>query len=522
MLATLGLLMASLSVTHLGLMSRESNGAIAGDLARSVLALGIQRIFQDQTVGSPGNLTTLSLPPWEGPESCRGLLTFDPVVASNERIGCSLNNLDSGGSVLGAGGQVVPLHGVLLVAVGECNGVRREISAVINVPPFPYAIAADGPVESGGQLEVGAAEFSPPPATPVEDLDPAVLFSNSGITLGPNTTINGDLKSAGAIALDPGVNVTGLVQPNQERNAVPNVTLTQYDPEVTGQGYSPVDPGVPQLGGRNRFDGVLHYSGDLQLIGAVLFVNGDLQVDGSLSGTGLVVTTGSLTIAGQANMTSADQVALLSGGDMTLGGTGVGTSRLRGVVYCEGDLQASHLKLEGGLITRQRGATPPRMALDEVQVIGIGDLTRFSFPLGIAGAGSVGVAINNCGGCTDFPPPDTSMPEAFTSIVRMPNGTFGVGGHYTPSRLGFALNLVYESLPQVDAALRDDLRAQFGLDQHFVDPNGTSVSNDFDLTVDGLGNPPEQGPGYGEIITFDPSQLVAISESARVVYWKER
>ncbi|GMU55829.1 MAG: hypothetical protein AMXMBFR33_49750 [Candidatus Xenobia bacterium] len=528
LLATIGLLIASLSVTHLGLMARESNQAIAGDLARSVLALSVERIFRDKTVGTPGQLETLTLPAWEGaPADCEGVLSFDPTEAANRGIPLSLNNLLGGGATLGAGGQVVPVRSVHLVAVGSCNGVRCQIEAILNVPPFPYAIAADGPVASSGQLEVGAAESSPPAGVTVDQLDPAVLFSNAQIALGPATTIQGDLKAAGSISLDPGTSVSGLVQPNQAPSDVPVVPLASFDPEANGQAFSAipdVSPAVPQLAGRWKRTGELHYLGNLELVGAVLFVDGNLTVDGSLSGTGLIVTTGSLTIAGQAQMTSADQVALVSGGNLSLNGSGKASSKIRGVLYSEGNFSAQHLRLEGGLITHRRSGPPPTLTLDDVFVVGVGDLTRFSFPLGRAGAGSVAVPVNNCGGCTDDPPPNTTMPEAFTSILRLPDGSFGVGGHYTPGGLPFSLPEVYADLPTVvdPNQTRADLQARFVADRHFVSPTGTNIGPDYQLVLAGLGIPGEQVAGANEIVTFDPSQLVALSEVARVIYWRER
>lgn len=164
------------------------------------------------------------------------------------------------------------------------------------------------------------------------------------------------------------------------------------------------------------------------------------------------------------------------------------------------------------------------LSLDEVVVNGIADLTRFSFPLGKAGAGSVALPVNNCGGCTDSVAPITTLVEAMASIRRMPDGTFGVGGIYLPGGQPFTLDAVYDDLPSVmdPAQTKADLQDQFVQDKHFLSPSGTSIGPDYQLLAGALGNPAEQGAGANEIITFDPSQLVAISQSSRIVYWKER
>ncbi len=531
LLSAIGLLMASLSVTHLGLMSRESNQAIAGDLARSALALAVGRIFHDKQLGTPGHPLTVQLTSWPGaPSDARGLLTFEPTQATSMSIPFSTNNLLGDGSVMGAEGIVVPLQGVHLVAVGRCNGITRRIDAILHVPPFPFAVAADGPLTSSGQLQVGASEFSPPPGTTVDHMNPAVVASNAGITLGPNTTVKGDLKATGSISLDPGTNVIGQVQPGYTHTEIPDLNLASYDPEASGKTFSAIgdeDQAAGSLGGRWKRTGNLHYAGDLELVGAVLYVSGNLTVDGSLKGTGLVITAGNMSIGGQAQMTSADQVALMAGGDLTILGSGPASSSIRGVVYSEGNFSARRLKLEGALITRQRTGPQPSLGLDEVLVVGIRGLSRFSFPLGVRGAGSIALPVNNCGTCSDLVPPDGGggFIEGMTSIQRLPNGKFTVAGTYLPGREPFKLDQEFDDLATVvdPNATRMDLQNQFVEDHLFLSPTGTNINQaQYQLAVDGLGDPAEQAAGANEIITFDPSKLVALARASRIVSWKER
>ena len=70
-------------------------------------------------------------------------------------------------------------------------------------------------------------------------------------------------------------------------------------------------------------------NGDLALDNCLLYVDGTLKVTGSVKGSGAVVVTGAATVEGGSGLTSADSVALLVRGDLSLSSTSAATSKPR-------------------------------------------------------------------------------------------------------------------------------------------------------------------------------------------------
>lgn len=325
LIATLGFALASISVSHLHLLSRVENEAYALDLARSTAHLAIEKLFSNRNFGAQttGD-STLSLHQASAPADAVGMLSFLPGQAGRLGIPVSLNNIDGARSVSSTGGMVVPPQSAHLVAVGRCRGVSRQVEVILLRPAFPYAASSDGPIVSSGGLQV-ASRSSQNAAD--DQLKPADLQSNSAIRLGPDSVIHGDVRAGGQIQLD-GTRVLGQVWPNSDPLKLPRLQTAEYDPGSGATGLLP-SYSQPTFTGKLRRAGDLQVQGDVNLQGALLFVQGDLTVRGSLKGTGVVVTTGRLTVTGQTEMTSADQVALLAGGRIELQGEGQTSSSVR-------------------------------------------------------------------------------------------------------------------------------------------------------------------------------------------------
>ncbi|MEW6281694.1 MAG: hypothetical protein AB1758_24005 [Candidatus Eremiobacterota bacterium] len=358
LVVTLGLALSGVSVTHLNLSARATSNSSARDLARSVLALAVERIQGNADFGAPGQPTDVNpLRVQFEATPGEGLLTFDPAEARRLGIPLSVNNLAGGRSLTTPDGQTVPTQAVYLVAVGRSGGTERRVEAVLHLPPFPYAAASDGPIRSRGGLLVAAVESGQP--VDLKQLQPADLRSNAtgsrALVLGPDSTVSGDVVAAGDIELD-GSTVMGAVRPNEAPEFLPRIQVGDFDPLATGRAYTEMEEsyqGPQTLVGVQRRKGDLLLDGDVNLNGAVLFVEGTVTVRGSLRGNGLVATTGELRVERQVDMQAGDSVALVSAGKMSLQGTGRAGSSVRGVVYTEGGLEARQLSLRGTLVAHK-------------------------------------------------------------------------------------------------------------------------------------------------------------------------
>ncbi len=534
LVATLGLIMASASITHLQLMARMHNEATARDLARSALHLAIDRVFTRAEYGTAGESLEVALPGVEGV----AVLAFGEPEAELLKLSRSTNNLLGASSVTAADGQTVPAEACYLVAEGRCRGVTRRVEAILARPPFPYAVASDGPIVSAGGLEVGSRD----PADPARLL-PADVLSNApgqSVVLGPECTIKGDIRAHGQIQLDPagGTLVEGQVLPNQDASEVPPLEAASFDPGATAAPlqahYTRAD-----LTGRLRSSGPVTVAGDLALEGALLYVDGDLTVGGSLTGSGIVVTTGRLTVGAQADVAAADKVALLAQGGIRLQGQGKSGSRLRGLVYTEGPLEATQIRLEGALVAREAQS---QVSLRDVAVLRDPAASRVEVQTGAGGdlQGLVGkyvfmddqghVAVGHGGAWQQLPDPSRDYYKVFVrpaegsavniSICRDQMGEKAIDPN--SFRNIYQDDVVLADLAAADASALQRLLADLG------NPSPTQES------APGLMSPAavagllamvvssnSASPGQTGVYVVNLSQVLPLAQAARILLWRE-
>lgn len=356
LLATLGFALAGVSISHLSLLAKTTGQQRAQNLARSVVAEAIARVLADPAYGK-GRLPTEILEV-KSPEGV-ARLAFDPDTAHDWGVAPSTNNIEGPDSVEGPAGSVVPAASVHLVGVGSADGVTQVVEAYLNVPPFPYAIASSGPVRTqGGVLVAGIkpGQVLGPDPDPA-DLLPADLLSNAtlqdAVYLGANTTISGNVETAGGVLLSDhsSISILGELRQHSGQRPVPEIDTDHFDPQLRGMAYEAVQGDVPPVvSGAVRSDQSVVANQGLELDGALLFVDGDLSIRGGLKGNGVVVVTGRTTVEGAVDISSAGSVALLSRGQIDLTGQGQHSSRFRGLVYTEQGFRADQVTLEGTLV----------------------------------------------------------------------------------------------------------------------------------------------------------------------------
>jgi hypothetical protein len=117
----------------------------------------------------------------------------------------------------------------------------------------------------------------------------------------------------------------------------------------------------------------------LILDGGVLYVEGNLRIQGGLQGHGAVIATGNIEIDGSGTMTGSNGSAILAGGNVRLTGSAGARAQFRGVLYTEGNLNASHTNLAGSVVIN---ADPGKsVRFDEVGLAESEELSSIAVPV---------------------------------------------------------------------------------------------------------------------------------------------
>lgn len=376
---TLALTMAAASMSQLMVLNREENSEQARLLAMSAVNLALEKILADEDFGRLQS-STVEYHPQDFPQGSVGRVVFEFNGDPSASQPYSVNNLHGSNSVEGWRQRVVPQRAVHLIGVGRHAGHEARVEAFLRVPPFPYAIATSGPIISSGGLLVGGipedAWENGNPGLEAEELDPGDILSNAptepSITLGSDTLITGDVQAARTIEADnQGTVVLGELRPHSSEAELPELDVWEYDPADKPEVQILTDPGEGlSYSGYVRHQGDLILQGGLTLDGALVFVEGSLTVQGGVSGAGALIATEALAVqGGTSNLVADNEVALLSGGDLSLLGTGKESDFFRGLLYAEGNLVVNHITLVGAAIVRADDGENPQATLNDLRLI---------------------------------------------------------------------------------------------------------------------------------------------------------
>ncbi|MBS2040187.1 hypothetical protein JST97_34690 [bacterium] len=356
----------SLSFQQSFFASAVEDQMTARNLAEAALQQAMVTVMRspNQSWGSSRAAGEFVLVPSSLRPKAYGIVSFNPGIARDNKVAPSLNNLRGSAILPGALDRQVPLNTVQLVSRGVCGQSVKTLEMLFYVPPFPNALASEGPVRSRGGLLVGGvtdpskftgsfSDLAP------EDQVPAHVISNSNareaINLGPGAKILGNVGAVGGVVLDSSVEVTGMVRQNIERQPVPKLDLDALFTRLGGQVGSDLLTG--DLSGLNlawnaHSDSALTIHGDLNLDGGVLVVAGDLTVEGGIFGHGAIFVKGQTTVVGGAAFHATDQVALVSRRRITLNGGGKQSSFFQGMMYSDAEIVASDVTVLGCVIAR--------------------------------------------------------------------------------------------------------------------------------------------------------------------------
>ena len=307
---------------------RHSEGTLlARSAAESAVSRAIYQLKKDPSFGLHGE--RIDFQPSEGKE--RAFIVFDEAQAQDMGFPRSWNNLNNAESISDENGDVIPARTVRLVARGTHLHEHRTLVVDLHIPPFPYAVATQGTFESMGDLTLTGVS----PLTGSEV--PGHLLANStgqnSLTLGPKTFVSGDLIAAGKITLpESEVEIGGEVRPYSSQSEIPRIDLGVYDPRTMANSGQRTELNRnfyrnASIQGKVVRDGNLQLSGETTLDGALLFVDGDLEIAGQITGRGALICTGTLSIRGTQSFLTDNELALLTGGNLSILGNGVDRSK---------------------------------------------------------------------------------------------------------------------------------------------------------------------------------------------------
>ena len=352
--------LVGVGIQHVQFLRAMANSDMALQLARSAVSQSIYCLIDQEDYGVNPTGATVKVLPSAGPAGAGGELTFDPSVGPGDGVPISTNNLAGNNSVNATDGVMVPAACARLVGVGFCGGVTRRVEAYLAMPPFPYAVATNGPL-AGEALLVGGVTSAPNGTVPdLTQLQPADVLSNAAISFGPATNVTGDVVAVGNVVESSGVEIHGVIKQGQAIASLPAFNLTTYDPAVSGVMFNALGSSVFSAARTYSSVGVVRAPADVSFLGgltlqdAVLFVNGNLTVNGGLAGSGLVVATGGVNLTGCSNLVGAQGaqsgLAVLAGGNLTVSGSGPLASYFQGILFTQGCCVASNVTVIGSLV----------------------------------------------------------------------------------------------------------------------------------------------------------------------------
>lgn len=516
LLTTAGLAISGVSVTHLNLMAQTRSAKQAENLARSVVAQAVEKVLSasEHDYGE-GRLVSESLEiSLSGvPEGSTARLTFSPEKAREWGIPYSTNNISNDRSIEGDA-RSVPASALHLYGVGESGGKRRVVEVLLHVPALPYSIASAGAIEARNGLIVGSLDEIPTDGdipTP-DQLGPADIHSNSSgtaIVLGRQTRIGGDVTAVGTIDPlgSPAILVMGEMLNDADPVELPELDLSSYDPELKSGSFDSYNDGRYSdlsIPGAAKSSGDLEVaSGGLNLDGGLLFVDGDLKITGGLSGKGILVVTGHLTVDGATRASRESQLAIIVGRDFHLEGRDATNSYFQGLVYTGGSFFADSATLVGALISRgETELKDARVFLDggEPVTIFLGE------PEQVRASGTM--SLNLPDGRHTYEVELSSFNDEEVTYTITDNGNFIVNTSFITSPAQIEADL---------ATLSENLNLEQIIAQRILHINSALVNSWLQqLAVQ------EETPSDTELATVDPSKFFRLEARIRVASWQER
>ena len=215
------LTMVTMATQHLHFSSMAYQQQAAKNLAEAAIHQTLVKILDspNQNFGVQGLVSeVVRVDNSLYPAGSQGIVSFHRPTCLNQHIPWSLNNFNGAGQILGSLQRTVPLNTLHIVGTGRCGEAKKTLEALFYIPPFPSALASEGPIVSSGPLLV--ARFKDPSKftghyaeLPPEEKSPSHVFSNSNadpaVDLGAGADIKGNVGAVGRVQLAPNTKLSG-------------------------------------------------------------------------------------------------------------------------------------------------------------------------------------------------------------------------------------------------------------------------------------------------------------------------
>lgn len=364
--------MSALGLMNLNLTQSYYNGSIALNEAEAGISRMLYNIREDANYGLSNEEIYSKITPDMTINECYHRISFKNGNMSG--IPWSTNAKNS--AKTGYNNRTVPKDMIHAVSTGYCRGQYRTIEVLVHKPPFPYALAASGRIESSTPLYVdgvnNAQEYvdgkSPEPGhilsnyirtgtskpNPSNPQDCSIFIGESPKE---KTYISGFVQSASNVNIKGTPTIKGGIRQNTDTVELPFINTGNYfNKDETGviNLCSDTFP-AQEMDAMYYHAGNLTYSGSVKMDNAFLFMeNGNLTINGGLSGVGaIIIKNGNVTINGDTTLSGTNKIALICDGDINLNGYG---NSFQGIVYSHGNINASNITVVGNCVVDGRDA----------------------------------------------------------------------------------------------------------------------------------------------------------------------
>lgn len=364
------LTMVTMAVQHLHFSGMAYQQQAAKNLAEQAIQRALIKIVESDNQSWGANRTVAEEIVIDNslyPTGSRGIVLFNKTRASSQKLPFSTNNFNGTGEQAGDLKRSVPLNTLHLVGTGLCGEAQKTVEALYYVPPFPSALASEGPVHSSGPLLVAGVKDPSQFNGHYENLPPDLrapshVFSNSSdekaVVLQAGAVIKGNVGAHGGIDA-AAAKIQGERRPYSEKQPLPKIDMdslfARLDQQIGKDTLGSSISGDYNLEWNAQCNDNLHITGSLKLNQGVLFVKGNLEVDGGITGEGVIYVGGTTTVHRGADFHSSDQVALMSKQKIVLDGAGQNDYFFQGMLYCEQEIQAREITVLGACIARGVG-----------------------------------------------------------------------------------------------------------------------------------------------------------------------
>ncbi len=233
------------------------------------------------------------------------------MIDSSRTWRTGYSNLAISGGTMSATVTSIDIEQARIISTGKYSGQSASVTCVVDIPPgnmptpFNYALAADGPLNLNGTVDVLVSDTS--------SHQNANIHSNFAIATGTQVHVEGFGTSAGSITCNPLSALSTVFDPLFNPGGLPDYianTAKIKIPDFNADKYQSI--------ATEYYAGDYTFSGNKQLGGlstpSIIYVGGNLTLSGTtdFTGSGIFVVKGNITIQGDVSVTNNSKLSTIA------------------------------------------------------------------------------------------------------------------------------------------------------------------------------------------------------------------